>query len=55
MHSRSGAFLMSQLIADDHHPQRPQQRYTNLYTDLAQTVRELGSASDCSATPGSSS
>jgi fatty acid desaturase len=33
---------MSQLVADDHHPQRPQQRYANLYTDLAQTVRELG-------------
>ena len=33
---------MSQLVADDHHPQRPQQRYSNLYTDLAQTVRELG-------------
>ncbi|MGW1341517.1 fatty acid desaturase family protein [Kribbella sp. NPDC002412] len=32
---------MSQLVADDH-PQRPQQRYTNLYTDLARTVRELG-------------
>jgi fatty acid desaturase len=33
---------MSQLVADDHHSQRPQQRYANLYTDLAQTVRELG-------------
>ena len=36
---------MSQLVADDHHPQRPQQRYANLYTDLAQTVRELDQAS----------
>jgi fatty acid desaturase len=33
---------VSQLIADDHDPRRPQERYRNLYTDLAQTVRELG-------------
>ena len=33
---------MSQLVADEDHPQRPQQRYANLYTDLARTVRELG-------------
>src|SRR4029453_7843516 len=33
---------MSQLVADDNHPQGPQQRYANLYTDLARTVRELG-------------
>ena len=33
---------MSQLVADDNHPQGPQQRYVNLYTDLARTVRELG-------------
>ncbi|MEU4601615.1 acyl-CoA desaturase [Kribbella sp. NPDC023972] len=33
---------MSQLVADEHHPQGPQQRYTNLYTELARTVRELG-------------
>ncbi len=33
---------MSQLVAEDQNPQRPQQRYANLYTDLARTVRELG-------------
>jgi fatty acid desaturase len=32
---------MSQLVSNDH-PQGPQQRYTNLYTDLSRTVRELG-------------
>ena len=31
---------MSQLVADEHDPPRPQQRYTNLYTDLLTTVRE---------------
>jgi len=29
---------LSQLVADSN----PQQRFTNLYTDLARTVRELG-------------
>jgi fatty acid desaturase len=33
---------MSQLVADDAYPQRPQERHTSLYTDLSQTVRELG-------------
>jgi fatty acid desaturase len=33
---------MSQLVTKDYDPQRPQQRYTNLYTELARTVRELG-------------
>lgn len=33
---------MSQLVADEHDPPRPQQRYTNLYTDLLTAVRELG-------------
>jgi len=33
---------MSQLVADEHSPQRPQQRYANLYTDLSRTVRDLG-------------
>jgi len=33
---------MSQLLAEDHDPLRAQHRYTNLYTDLLRTVRELG-------------
>ena len=33
---------MSQLVAEDDHPHTAQQRYTNLYTDLARTVRDLG-------------
>lgn len=33
---------MSQLVAEDPHPSGPQQRHASLYTDLAQTVRELG-------------
>lgn len=33
---------MSQLVADETHPQGPQQRHASLYTDLARTVRELG-------------
>ena len=33
---------MSQVVADDHQPQRPQQRHAHLYTDLVRTVRELG-------------
>jgi len=33
---------MSQLVADDAHPRGSQQRHASLYTDLLQTVRELG-------------
>ncbi|TDC18356.1 acyl-CoA desaturase [Kribbella albertanoniae] len=38
MYDRTGVFFLSQLVADGN----PQQRFTNLYTDLARTVRELG-------------
>ncbi|TCC37973.1 fatty acid desaturase family protein [Kribbella speibonae] len=33
---------MSQLLAEEHDPLRAQHKYTNLYTDLLRTVRELG-------------
>ncbi|WP_328322716.1 acyl-CoA desaturase [Kribbella sp. NBC_00382] len=37
-----GAFSLSQLLAEDPHPQRPQQKYASLYSDLLHTVRDLG-------------
>ncbi|WP_344221587.1 acyl-CoA desaturase [Kribbella sancticallisti] len=37
-----GQITLTQLLADDAHPQRPQERHASLYSDLLHTVRDLG-------------